>query len=141
MSMKFEGLSDFQKDLLEVTQRKLPKESTKIMRKIGSKARTQVARKSRKLVKKDTGLYHKKWKRGKVFRGEDGELVVRVINTAPHAHLIEHGHRQVTKDGREVGFVKGKKVLDKGIKDFDDSGQYEEMLSDWLDELLESEKL
>lgn len=146
MSLELKGLTEFQKDLLTVAQRKLPKESTKVMRKIGSKARTIVARRARRSVNHDaTGSeksdYHKKWKRGKVFKGENGEWVVRVINSAPHAHLIEDGHRMVTKDGREVGFVPGKKVLDKGMKEFDESGQYEKMLGDWVDELLRSGKL
>jgi hypothetical protein len=136
--MDFKGLTEFQRDLLEMAQDKLPKESYKIMRKIGSKARTEVAKKARRDVKKATGYYHKKWKRGKVFKGENGEIVVRVINSSPHAHLIEHGHRMVTQDGREVGFVKGKKVLEKGMKQFAGSDKMEEMLSDWIDDLLES---
>ncbi|MBM7607572.1 hypothetical protein JOD29_000816 [Lysinibacillus composti] len=144
--MELKGLTDFQKDLLTVAQRKLPKETTKIMRKVGSKARTVVARKARQLVRhqvdeNDKSDYHRKWKRGKVFRGENGEWVVRVINSAPHAHLIEEGHRQVTKDGREVGFTNGKFPLDKGMREFDGSGQYEHMLSEWLDDMLESGKL
>lgn len=136
--MEFKGLTEFQKDLLEVAQRELPKETNKIMRKIGSKARTQVARKSRTLVKKVTGNYQKSWKRGKVFRGEDGETVVRVINSSPHAHLIEDGHRQVTESGDEIGFVPGKKILKKGMDNFENSGEFEKMLSDWLDDLLDS---
>lgn len=137
MDMKIDGLTDFQKDLLEVAQRKLPKESFKIMRKIGSKARTQVARHARSKVKKQNNVYHKRFKRGKVFKDEDGQIVVRVINSAPHAHLIEHGHRQVTKDGREVGFTPGKKVMATGIQKFDNTGEFETMLSDWLDDLLD----
>lgn len=139
--MELKGLTDFQKDLLAVAQKKLPKETNKIMRKVGNKARTRVARKARSLVKKKTGTYHKKWKRGKVFKGSRGETVTRVYNSAPHANLIEDGHRLVTKDGREVGYVKGKKVLDKGIKEFDNSGEFENMLGDWVDDMLRSQKL
>ncbi|MEH7389651.1 HK97 gp10 family phage protein [Bacillus sp. JJ1474] len=139
--MQLNGLSEFQRDLLDVAQKKLPRESPKIMRKIGSKARTQVAKKARQLVKKKTGGYHKKWKRGKVFKGHGGEFVVRVYNASPHAHLLEHGHRMVTKDGREVGFVQGKKPLEKAMREFDDSGTATEMLSDWLDDLLRSGRL
>lgn len=139
--MEIKGLTEFQKDLLITAQVKLPKESVKIMRKIGSKARTQVARKARSEVKKVTGNYHKRWKRGKVFKGQNGEWVVRVINSSPHAHLIEDGHRMITREGKEEGFVPGKKVLEKGMRDFDGSGQFEDMLSGWLDEMLESGKL
>lgn len=139
--MELKGLTDFQKDLLAVAQKKLPKETNKIMRKVGNKARTHVARKARRIVKKKTGTYHKKWKRGRVFKNSQGEIVVRVYNSSPHAHLIEDGHKQITKDKKVVGFVKGKKVLDKAMKEFDESGQFENMLSDWLDDMLRSGKL
>lgn len=141
--MELKGLTGFQKDLLEIAQRKLPRETNKIMRKIGSKARTHVARRARQEVKKVTGNYHKRWKRGKVFKGDHGEIVVRVFNSAPHAHLIEYGHEMVTKDGvkLEDKFVKGKKVLDKGMRDFDDSGVYDDMLSEWIDDLLKDGNL
>jgi len=139
--MEVKGLTEFQKDLLAVAQRDLPKESIKIMRKIGSKARTQVARVARSQVIDDTGLYNSRWKRGKVFKGANGEMVVRVINSAPHAHLLEYGHRQVTKDGRDIGFVLGFRPLEKGMKQFEGTGQFETMLSDWVDDLLKDAKL
>lgn len=138
--MEMNGLSEFQRDLLK-TATNMPKEVPKVMRKIGSMARTNVARKARLLVKKQTGTYHKRWKRGKVFKGADGEWIVRVYNSSPHAHLIEDGHRMVNKDGQEVGFVRGRKPLEKGMQDFDSSGVNEQILSVWLDELLESGKL
>ncbi|GEK30324.1 hypothetical protein KZO01_06330 [Kurthia zopfii] len=138
MSLEIEGLTEFQKDLLDVAQNKLPKETFKIMRKLGSKARTKVARSARSKVKKKTGNYHKGFKRGKVFKDGEGKYVVRVINSQPHAHLIEYGHKQVTKNGRNIGFVPGKNVLGSGIADFDNSGIFEEEILNWLDDLLES---
>lgn len=137
--MEIHGLTEFQRDLMR-TSRKLPKQMPKIMRKIGSKARTHVAKKSRQLIKKDTGLYHKKWKRGKVFTN-NGEIVVRIYNSAPHAHLLEEGHRQVTKDGREVGFVRGKYPMKKGIQEFESSGMVDDMFSEWIDQMLRENKL
>lgn len=141
MSLELEGLDDFQRRLLEVAQRRLPKETPKIMRKIGSKARTAIAKEARSKVKKDTGTYHKRFKRGKVFKDPEGKFVVRVFNSSSHAHLIEYGHRQVTKSGQEVGFVTGKKVMKNGIDNFNSSGQVDSMLSDWLDDLLRSGRL
>lgn len=141
MSIRMDGLTDFQRDLFDVATKKLPKEAPKLMRKIGTKARTKVAKKARSLVKKKTGKYHKKWKRGKVFVGYQGELVVRVYNSSPHAHLLEDGHRQVTKDGRVVGFVQGKKPLDKGMREFESSGDVANETVKWLDDLLKKAKL
>lgn len=150
MSIEMRGLTEFQRDLLDVAERRLPRESKQIMQKVGNEAKKVVTKKARTLVKKSVkrenskrkqNLYHKKFKRGKVFTGDNGETVVRVINSAPHAHLIEHGHRQVTHDGREVGFVPGKKVLEKGANEFNSSGKFENMLSEWLDKMLEEGKL
>lgn len=138
MDFRLEGLTDFQNDLIDIVEKKLPKERYKIMRKVGSKARTYISKRARTKVQKDSGNYHKMFKRGKVFKDADGQIVVRVINSAPHAHLIEHGHRQVTKNGEEVGFVTGKKVMEEGINSFNNSGEPVEMISDWLDELLDS---
>ncbi len=136
------GLTDFQRDLFDVATRQIPKEMPKLMRKIGTKARTKVASKARSLVKKKTGKYHKKWKRGKVFVGYQGELVVRVYNSSPHAHLVEDGHRMVDHDGNDLGvFVHGKKPLDKGMREFESSGDVEKETVKWLDELLRKKKL
>lgn len=140
--MRLEGLSDFQNDLLQVAQRDLPREMPKVMRKLGSKARTKVAKKARSLVKKKTGLYHKKWKRGKVFIGYRGEIVVRVFNSSPHGHLVEDGHWMVDHEGNRTGdFVHGKKPLDKGMREFESSGETEQVIGDWLDGLLRDARL
>lgn len=138
--MEIKGLTEYQRGLMEVAQKRYPLESYKIMRQIGSKARTHVARKAKSTVHKVTGNYQKGWKRGKAFKGRNGEIVVRVYNSSPHAHLIEDGHRMITKGGKEVGFVKGAKVLDKSMREFEEK-EMESMLSDWIDDLLESGKL
>ena len=137
--MRLDGLTDFQQDLLN-TSKKIHKEIPKVLRKVGSKGRTHVAKKSRQLVKKKTGNYHKKWKRGKVFKSND-EFVVRIYNSSSHAHLLEDGHIMITKDGRNVGFVRGKHVLKDGMQEFESSGVVDEMIGDWLDDLLERNRL
>lgn len=128
-------LDNFQKKLLKKAQKEFPRETYRFLRKAGSKGRTYIARKARKLVKKKTGNYHKAWKRGKAYKKRDGSYEVQIRNSAPHAHLIEYGHRQVSKNGTEVGFVKGKHILEKGIKEYE--SQFLNMLEDWLDEMLE----
>lgn len=137
--MKISGLSDFQNDLLEVAQQS-PKAMRTVMGKVGNNAKNKVSKRARQLVKKDTGMYHKKWKRGKVFIDKDGQFVTRVINSAPHAHLIEDGHKQVVH-GKVVGFTPGKKVLQKGIADFEASGEVDGLIGKALDDLLSKNKL
>lgn len=143
MSFEVKGLTDFQHDLLKVANKSLPKESKQIMRKVGSKARTHVARKARREVNKRNPIdgYHKKFKRGKVFKNKNGEIVVRVTNSSRHAHLIENGYIQTFRDGSNAGFKRGKHVLGDGVEEFDSSGQYESMLSEWIDGLLKDGKL
>lgn len=139
--MEINGLNELQRDLLRASKN-TKKEMPKIMRKIGSKARVVVAKKARTLVKKKTGNYQKGWKRGKVFIGPDGAVTVRVYNGSPHAHLIEDGHKMVSAEGEFLGtYVHGKEVRDKGMREFEDSKIAEQMMSDWLDTLLEDNKL
>jgi hypothetical protein len=138
MSLKSSGFDDFEKILLSKAI-KLPKESMKIMRKMGSKARTVAARKSRSEVNKVTGNYHKGWKRGKAWVN-DGEYKILVKNYSPHAHLIEDGHRIVNKSGEEKGFKEGKHVLEKAMNEFGET-LMEQMLEEWLEELLDGGKL
>jgi HK97 gp10 family phage protein len=131
---KDEGLTEFQKNLTTLLNQ-MPKETKTILRKAGSKARTIVARKARSLVKKHTGYYHKKFKRGKVWQEEDGTYRVRVYNNSPHAHLLEDGHRIVGKDGSEHGFQPGYKVLDKANKEVED--QWDDILEKEIDKLID----
>ena len=138
--MRIDGLTDLQNDLLRV-ERTSKKVFTAAMRASGTKATAIVRKKARKLVKKKTGNYHKKFKRGKVFVDPSGDITVRVLNTSPHAHLIEHGHRQVTKDGREVGFTRGKKVVEKGMQEFEAKREDIKEISKALDKLLHSNRL
>ena len=81
------------------------------------------------------GQYHKSIKRGKVY-DYNGAHAVRVYSTAPHAHLIEEGHRMVTHDGREVGFVPGHHVFETAGREFET--QYLVDVEDFLDEEVRS---
>lgn len=137
--MRIEGLTDFQNDLLSV-ERNAEKVFKKAMQASGNKATRLVRKKGKTLVKKDTGNYHKSFKRGKVFIDPAGDVTVRVLNTARHAHLIEDGHRQVV-DGREVGFVRGKKVMEKGMREFEQKREDIQEISKALDKLLRDNRL
>lgn len=104
----------------------LLKEGTKLKRKTVSRART---------LGRKTGNYIKSIKRGKVY-DYNGAHAVRVYSTAPHAHLIEEGHRMVTHDGREVGFVPGHHVFETAGREFET--QYLVDVEDFLDEEVRS---
>ncbi|QEK13724.1 HK97 gp10 family phage protein (plasmid) [Crassaminicella thermophila] len=140
----FSDLDNFQKKLLQKAQKEFPRETYRFMRKAGTKKKRYIKRRANQLVKKDKNNsskegranYHKSWKRGKAYkRNKDNSYNVQVRNNSYHGHLIEYGHRQVTKDGKEVGFVPGKHVLEKASKEF--QSQFYKMIEDWLDEMLE----
>lgn len=133
---EFKGLTEFQEDLLKVATQTLPKETTKVMRDIGNRATTHVRREARAKVKRKTGKYYKKIKRGVVFKDNSGAIVTRVINSAPHAHLIEYGH-DIVRGSKTIGYAPGKHIMQNGARNFESSGDFDRMLLEWLDDLLE----
>lgn len=118
---------------LERCAKRAPKRQTQFLRQEGTKLKNKTKAGARKLGKK-TGNYLKSIKRGKVYDYQ-GAQAVRVYSYAPHAHLVEDGHRMVTHDGREVGFVPGHHVFEVAAKDFEP--QYYQDLDSFLDKEVE----
>ena len=120
---------------LERTARESPKLQKKFMRQEGSKLLRRTKSEAKR-VKVKTGNYKKSIKRGKVYE-YDGAQAIRVYSTAPHAHLIEDGHRMVTHDGREVGFVPGMHVFEVAGKGFEPEylADIDDMLAEAVKEL------
>ena len=114
---------------------KFRKQQKPFLRKEGNKLKTKTVRGAKVLGKK-TGNYLKSIKRGKVYE-YDGAQAVRVYSTAPHAHLIEDGHRMVSHDGRELGFVPGMHIFEVSGKDFQPEflADIDEMLDEVVKEL------
>lgn len=135
MSVKIEGLNEFTKEMLDICSKEYPKQVKRMLQKSGNKLRRKVVGKAKGMVKTKTGNYIKGFKRGRVYKYGGDEDAVRVYNSAPHAHLIEYGHRMVTKSGKEVGFAKGYHVLD-GIKE-----EFSEEFAKDIDEMLDNLKV
>lgn len=115
-------LDDFEKRLLRLANEKMPKESKKFLRNEGTKLRKLTLKKAKSKIKKKTGNLFKGIKRGKVytFKGNGG-LSIRVYGGKPayHIHLLEYGHRKITKDGKEIGFVQGEHFFEEAAKEFE----------------------
>ena len=122
-------LASYGKDMRRIAEEN-PKKQRQFLQKEGNKLRSRTKAQARKLGKK-TGNYLKSIKRGKVYDYR-GDKAIRVYSYAPHAHLIENGHRMVTHDGREVGFVKGHHVFELAAEDFEP--EYYTDLDEMLDE-------
>lgn len=132
--IEIKGLDSFKKELDDL-HKLFPKEAKRLMLRSGSKARSIIAKKARKLVNKQTGNYFKSIKRGKVWVDDStGEYKVRAYSRAPHGHLIEYGHRKVNKDGKEVGFVDGIHVFQKATKEIED--QWDSILEKEFDKIM-----
>ncbi|MEC0107267.1 HK97 gp10 family phage protein [Paenibacillus taichungensis] len=127
-------LDDFTGQMMRLANKQFPKEFRKFIRIEGNKLRKVTVAKARQSVKKKTGTYVKSIKRGKVYKYDNG-LAIRVYTGVPHAHLIEYGHRIVTKGGREKGFVPGQQVFAKARKSFE--GEFVQNIGGFVDELLE----
>ena len=127
------ALDDFANQMQRTAQQ-FERKKKPFMRKEGAKLKAKTQKKARMLGKK-TGSYLKSIKRGKAYE-YDGAQAIRVYSAAPHAHLLEDGHRMVTRGGQEVGFVPGHHVFETAAKEFEP--QYLSDLDDLLDELVDS---
>ena len=126
--------TEFERNLLRIANETMPKESKKFLRNEGNKLKKKTLSKAKQKVKKNTGYYFKSIKRGKVYKF-NGDLSVRTFSSAPHAHLIEYGHRIVNKDGQEKGFKKGEHIFEDAKKEFQD--EYFSDAQKFIDEVLE----
>ncbi len=138
----FHELTNFEQDLIKLANDVMPRESKSFLRKEGTKLKRCTLNIAKAKVKKKTGAYYKSIKKGKVYKYNDS-LAVRCYasnakdsdKSAPHAHLIEYGHRLVTKDGREIGWVDGKYVFQDAEQEF--QSQYFTDCEDFIDEVLD----
>ncbi len=136
----FDELSEAKRDILRSISKAYPKEADKFMKTEAKKLMKVVKKTAKKEVGTSKGKkknwnanksYHKKFKVGKKYKyGEDD--CIRVFNSAPHAHLIEYGHRNIprgqkratTREGRKndtrkaTGFTMGAYVFDSAQFDF-----------------------
>lgn len=134
----FKELADYEKKLLETANEKMPRETRKFVNGEGTKLRRITVSNARAKVKKKTGNYFKSIKKGKpyIYKGNGG-YSVRVYNStkiAPHAHLIEDGHRIVNHAGQEVGYKPGLKVVDTSRRQFEN--QFYQDIESFIDDML-----
>lgn len=107
-------LEAYSQHLMHLASVRLPVESKKFLKK-ECKRLVPIAKSiARTDVKKLTGNYLAGFKAGKPYMF-NGALSCRTFNAAPHAHLIEYGHRNVV-NGQEQGFTPGRKILEKAAE-------------------------
>jgi len=103
------------REAIDYFTKNFPRESRRVLGKVGTAAKKIAKAEAKQRVGKVSGNYYKSIKRGRVFCSGNDELTVRVFPSykiAPHAHLIEKGHR-IVRGSQELGWAPGKLVFEK----------------------------
>jgi hypothetical protein len=135
------GLDEFIRDMLDLAQETLPKESKKFLKKNANQLKTATKNKAKELgILEETGNYYSGFKSGKVYK-YNGSMACRAINSSPHAHLLEYGHLQIDKNGNEVGkgFVPGFHPFGKAQEGF--KSKYYDNCETFIDEMIREKGL
>lgn len=97
---EIEGLDELA-DAMAMVSKVYPEEVKKFMQSEGTKLRNRTLKTAKSSVGKITGNYEKGIKRGKYYKyAGNGADSIRVYSGAPHAHLIEYGHKLITPKTR-----------------------------------------
>lgn len=138
-NFEIEGLEELEEDLkkaikkapaqAEETLINLAKDFKKSAKK---KANTELKPHNRKGDQQKKAI-KRKW--GHRLVGDNVGAAVLVWNSARHFHLIEDGHNLV-KNGRTIGFVPGKHIMEKTRNDYKDivPERFQQMIDDILRE-------
>jgi len=124
---KVEGIDEFQ-EKLKTIEKKAPDRIIEKLDEVGKKLRVA----ARDNTPKVTGKLRKGYKLLPVEKIQGG-YQKGMTNTAPHFHLVEKGHRKVSKSGKELGWTEGLFMLEKTVKEQEEPIMEE--LQEWLDEL------
>lgn len=137
----FSDLTDFDRETLQVIIEEYPKDAKRLMQKAGTAFSQELKKTYRAETKKKTGNLLKGVKRGKPYLYKGEAWQIRVSNIAPHAHLIEHGHRFFAwgheSDKRQ--FVHGKHIAGKTNNAF--QPVFVDLVDKFTDDLLDKGRL
>ena len=126
-------------ETLEKLQVTFTKETDKILKKAGNTFARWVKKGYRLKTKKITGNLVKGVKAGKPFKYGRDNRQIRVFSSAPHAHLIEYGHKMMDKNSQPVkngtSFVKGRRVVETERRAFE--SEFNDVIEKLVDEFLE----
>ena len=139
ISIDMHELTEFKARILKNANDQFPKQARNFMTRIGNAFAKQVKAGYDAKTKKKTGNLRRGVKRGKSYKYNGNEWQVRVYNKAPHAHLLEYGHRFRTikrRGWKYTGqYVKGRHVVGSAAAAF--PPVFEKMCDEFVDELLQ----
>lgn len=127
----------FERDLLRLANNFDSGKQTKaFLKKQGKKLNKKQREKVSSLTNQKTGNLSKakNFKTGKVYKYYSDDLSVRAYSKSSHGHLIDKGHRKVSKTGQELGFTSGVNFMEKAQREFEDENF--EDTKNFIDEML-----
>lgn len=127
------GIEGLNTDILEAAQH-YPKEVEKHLKKTGDVLKKKAIEKT-----PDSGTDHKR-KLSKSWKSEIEGMTIdsleyQIRNTAPHYHLVERGHKMVTRKGRTIGFVQGRHFFEKACDEFNASDEVGQEMDRFIAEI------
>lgn len=136
VDFKLSGFDEFEKTLVNMIEVKYPEEVKKILYELADDLKAEAVKRTPVGTEKKAKSKRlaNRWRVGRV-RKEKGDFYIEVYNNAPHAHLIEDGHRIVGKDGSDHGWWEGRHMLLISTKQLEE--RLEPRLQAWLNEMLE----
>lgn len=138
VEIDFHELTEFQKDVLKSANDRFPKQARNFMQRVGNALKSSIMAGYKAKTNRKTGKLRKGLKRGRSYKYNGNEWQVRVYNKAPHAHLLEYGHRFRTikrRGWKYTGqYVKGRHVVGAAAEAFPET--YNKMCEEFVDEFL-----
>lgn len=136
MSAEFEysELTEFNKNMLDFVSKEYPKEAKKFIARAGNKLSKNIKSAYRKGTKKKTGNLLRGVARGRPYIFEGNDFQVRVYNKAPHAHLIEHGHKVFIRGKETRHRAKGRHIVGATAMAF--QNEFAQLADKFVDDLL-----
>lgn len=139
VNLDFSELTEFNANMLKMVERDLPNEAKKFMQRAGNELRKDMRISYQQNTRRKTGNLLRGLSRSRAYVYQGNEYQVRVKNTAPHAHLIEHGHDWVRKRGgtviaRKRNAAKAKHIAGTSVKNF--GRKFSELADKFVDDLL-----
>ena len=136
-NLDYKDLSEFNQNMIK-SLKNHPREAKFFINKMGIEFRKVLRNQYKRDTKRKTGNLLKGIKKGKGFFYKPYTAYsVRVFNNARHAHLIELGHKMLTKNRKTTrkGKVSGRFVMDKAESQF--RSVFERNAEKYIDKLLE----
>ena len=138
-TVNYDELTSFTKNILELVNKKYPVKAKKLMNRAGTALKKIAKEEYKAKTQKRTGNLLKGVKKGKVYKFNGNEWQIRVKNKAPHAHLLEYGHRMVdwrtNKESRRTPYVKGRSPMANAAEAF--QPVFNQMCEEFADEIIE----